>query len=254
MHHHLDVYAYGNALRPLPPAQKLGFALVMLLLAGVGHPGTQMGIVVWMSVWIVGYARIPAGVYGRLVAGMLLFWLSTALILLIQVSPTAPGLPVGGWFLSVSAAGVRQAWLSGWRVLAAGVCLLFIVLTVPFAEVLQVLRRWRLPPLLLDLLLLMYRLIFLLLDEVEAMQLAQRARAGDRTWWRRLYSMGLLVSQLAVRCLRRYQVLQLGLAARGFTGTLRVEVPMTYRASPRYWGEALLGITLLVWVDLYGRT
>ncbi|MEN9272069.1 MAG: hypothetical protein Q6K18_02705, partial [Gloeomargarita sp. DG_1_5_bins_55] len=62
MHHHLDVYAYGNALRPLPPAQKLGFALVMLLLAGVGHPGTQMGIVVWMSVWIVGYARIPAGV------------------------------------------------------------------------------------------------------------------------------------------------------------------------------------------------
>ncbi|MEN9216087.1 MAG: cobalt ECF transporter T component CbiQ [Gloeomargarita sp. HHBFW_bins_162] len=250
MHHDLDVYAYRNALRSLPSAQKLGFALAMVLLALVAHPYTQMLIVAWLSVWIVGYARIPVAVYGRWVGLILLFWLASVPALVVQVSPTAPGLEVGGWFLSLNGAGIMRAWRIGWRALAGGVCLLFIGLTVPFAEVLQVLRRWRFPALLLDLLVLMYRFIFLLLDEVTHLQLAQRARGGDATWRRRLSSTGLLVSQLVVRCLWRYQLFRLGLTARGFTGSIRVEVPVSYRFSPRYCWEAGLGMVVLVLVQL----
>uniref|UniRef100_A0ACD5H414 Uncharacterized protein n=1 Tax=Desertifilum tharense IPPAS B-1220 TaxID=1781255 RepID=A0ACD5H414_9CYAN len=59
MHHHLDAYAYTNRLRPLPPQQKLIFALVVLGIASIAHPATQGLILIWLSVWIVGYARIP---------------------------------------------------------------------------------------------------------------------------------------------------------------------------------------------------
>ncbi len=258
MHHHLDIYAYTNALRPLPPTQKVGFALGMLTLALVGQPLTQGLIGLWMSRWIVGAARIPPAVYGRLLGGILLFWLVSLPPLLVAVAPipavvNTPGIAVGPWWVSLSPTGVTlalRAVLRGW---ATGVCLLFLLLTVPFTELLQVLRRWHLPVTLLDVLLLMYRFIFLALEELVQMQLAQRARGGDRTWRRQIESLGLLVSQLLVRSCQRYQRFCLGLAARGFNGSVQVETPATYRRCCRYEREALVGVMALLGGELYMR-
>jgi len=258
MHHHLDVYAYTNALRPLPPTQKVGFALGMLTLALVGQPVTQGVIGLWMSRWILGAAGIPLAVYGSLVGGMVLFWLASLPALVVEVAPMTsavptPGVAVGAWWVSLSGAGMTLALGIGLRGLATGVCLLFLLLTVPFAELLQVLRGWRLPAILLDILLLMYRFIFLALEELVQMQLAQRARGGDRHWRRRMYSLGLLTSQLVVRSLQRYQGFRLGLAARGFAGSLRVEPLATYRRCRRYEWEVLVGVVALLTGELYLR-
>ncbi|MCS7292742.1 MAG: cobalt ECF transporter T component CbiQ [Gloeomargarita sp. SKYBB_i_bin120] len=258
MHHHLDSYAYRNGLRYLPPSYKLGFALGLLILALMAQPLTQALLALWLSLWTVGYARIPARVYAAWLGIMLLFWALSLPALVIQVVPTPPLRPdvlwgtdvFGSWHVFLSRRGLHLGWTTGLRSLACSSCLLFVLLTTPFADLLRVFRRWHVSPLLLDLLLLMYRLIFLLLDEALTMHVAQRARGGYRNWRRGLQSLALLTGQLWLRTLHRYEQLTLGLAARGWQGQWRVELPATYHLPRRYAIEAVgggLGLLVLEW-------
>jgi cobalt/nickel transport system permease protein len=83
MHHHLDVYTYSNHLRQISPQQKLWFVIAVILIALMTHPITQLLIVVWLGVWTIGYARIPAKVYLNvlMVAGLFLLTSIPALML-----------------------------------------------------------------------------------------------------------------------------------------------------------------------------
>ncbi|WP_240491804.1 CbiQ family ECF transporter T component, partial [Acinetobacter baumannii] len=59
--------------------------------------------------------------------------------------------------------GAQRAGVLFMRSLASVSCLYFILLTVPFTELLAVLRRMKMPVLLTDLLLVMYRFVFVFL-------------------------------------------------------------------------------------------
>jgi cobalt/nickel transport system permease protein len=95
----------------------------------------------------------------------------------------------------------------------------------------------------------MYRFIFLFLDVLTQLQLAQRARGGYRTRQRWMHSAGLLVSQLVVRSLQHYHHFSLALASRGFNGNFQVYSNPSYRYSKRYAIESLVGCVGLVILD-----
>ncbi|MBE9153584.1 cobalt ECF transporter T component CbiQ [Cyanobium sp. LEGE 06143] len=259
MSHRIDALAYGNRLRWLPPGQKLAFAAVLLLLGLVAPPLVQGLISLWLALWIVVYAAIPARLYLPLLLLPLGFAIASLPALLLQAVPldaftaTARGdvwqqlaRPLaGGWMLYVSQQGVGQAALLISRSLAASSCLMFVLLTTPFSELIAVLRRLRLPPLLLELLVLTYGFIFTLMGIASELWVAQQARAGRRGWRQRLKSLGVLVAQLLHRSLASYRGLAMGLAARGFDGELRVLAAERHRGSPRHQREAIAGCALL---------
>ena len=260
MHHHLDAYAYTNHLKQLPPLQKLLFALTTLAIALLAHPLTQAAIFVWLNVWTIGYARIPIKVYGRVLGVVSIFLLTSLPALLINAIAldkitaighnSLGGLVIGNWYLFVSYSGLMQAMEIVMRSLACFSCLLFILFTIPFAELLSILRQCRFPPVLLDLLLLMYRFVFLFLDVATQLHLAQQARGGYRTRQRWMQSVALLAGQLVVRSLQRYQQFSLGLTARGFNGQFQVYSTQSYNYSQRYALESLLGCIGLVIFEL----
>ncbi|OCR02254.1 cobalt ECF transporter T component CbiQ [Oscillatoriales cyanobacterium USR001] len=259
MHHHLDVYTYSNHLRQISPQQKLWFAIAVILIALMTHPITQLLIVVWLGIWTVGYARIPAKVYLNvlMVAGFFLLTSIPALAIdVVAVEQLASvqldqlgGVTIGNWYFFVSHIGLIQAFQIGLRSLACTSCLLFVLFTIPFTDLLQVLRQWRVPILLTELLLLMYRFVFLFLDVVTELQLAQRARGGYRTRQRWMQSVALLVSQLLVRSLQHYQHFTLAMNARGFNGNFQVYSNQSYLYSKRYAIESLVGCIGLVILD-----
>jgi cobalt/nickel transport system permease protein len=160
------------------------------------------------------------------------------------------GVTLGNWYLLISRSGLAQAFQIGLRSLACTSCLLFVLFTIPFTDLLQVLRQWRVPILLTELLLLMYRFVFLFLDVVTELQLAQRSRGGYRTRQRWIQSVGLLVSQLLVRSLQHYQYFTLALTARGFNGSFQVYSSQPYLYSKRYAIESLIGCIGLIILDL----
>lgn len=255
MHHQIDALAYTNRLRYLPPEHKLGFAAVLFALSYGAPAWVQGAIALWLAIWVVGYAKIPAGVYARLLLLPLSFWLISVPALLLGVAAVGNGssLPIdelggislGPVYVYMSRQGWQQAREIFPRTLALTSCLYFLLLTVPFGETLRVLHRLRCPSLVVELLALMYRFIFVLAETATQLVTAQRSRGGYRTWRLRLLSLGLVVSQLLVRTLDSYGQLSLGLQSRGFTGALRVWHSRRHKPSWRYGAEAVAGCLVL---------
>ena len=253
---HIDTLAYTNRLCRLPPAQKLGFALFLLLITYIAPIPVQLLILCWVSVWAVLYAQIPAKIYFRLLWLTAIFWFSSvpALILngvgIVDIglvrSDSLWGWQCGDYYLYVSQHGLIQAGLLGVRTISASACMYLILLTVPFIAMLDILRRLGCPTLLTELLFLMYRFIFILLDTSRELWIAQQARGGYRTWRLWIKSLALLVGQLLQRTLLNYQQVSLSLAARGFNGEFRVWHSRSYQPSRRYTWEAAIGCTILV--------
>lgn len=112
----------------------------------------------------------------------------------------------------------------GWRVFAVvmvrtNLCLLTMILlsnTTPFANLLRVLQRVRVPSLMVTTLALMYRYLFVLADEVGRMSRARASRtfsAQRRLMW---WSLAGIVSQLFIRSTERAERIYAAMCARGW--------------------------------------
>jgi cobalt/nickel transport system permease protein len=252
---YLDTFAYTNQLRSQPPEHKLLFAITVLAIALVSHPPVQIAIAFWMSIWILAYARIPFNIYWRLMAIAMFFLFTSLPALLIgfaDLSNLLPiqsdiiyGIPFGSYYLYLSQNGFTQAGLILTRTISTVSCVYFILFTVPFTEILQTLRCLGLPTILTELLMLMYRFIFIFLSVASELWIAQQARNGYRTRQRWIYSLSLLISQMFHKTLQYYQQFLLSTAARGFKGEFRVWSSRRYHLSQRYAIEAALGCIVL---------
>lgn len=259
----IDTLAYTNQLRQLPPAQKLWFAVFLLLLALVAHAPVQIGILLWLSVWIVIYAGIPPRVYGSMLLGVVTFLVTSLPALILDYTSTlAPAvradalwhMDVWGGYLYLSRQGLFQAVTVGWRSLASTAALFSIVLTIPAIELAHTCKKLGCPPILIELLLLAYRCIFLLLDTAQKMTIAQISRGGYRTRKLAINSLSLLIRQSIVRTASRYRQLTLGVKARGFDGEFRFWQPVAYEYSARYARESIVGCVLLVIGEILYRS
>jgi cobalt/nickel transport system permease protein len=252
----IDTLAYSSRLRQLPPEHKLLFAIALLLITYAARVPVQLAIAGWISIWTVLYAKIPMPVYLRLLAIPIGFWLFSlpALVLngaevsqlpLVQTD-SWQGFTWGGYYFYLSHQGMQQAEALGARAIASTCCIYFVILTIPFTEVLSVFRRMGCPVLLIELMMMMYRFIFVLLQTTHQLWTAQQSRSGYRTWKLWMKSLGLLIGQLLRCTLENYRQVSLTLASRGFTGDFRVCHSRRYFPSKRYSLEAVFGCTILV--------
>lgn len=251
----IDTLAYSSRLRQLPPEHKLLFAIALLLITYVAQVPVQLAIAGWISVWTVIYAGTPASVYLRLLSITAAFWLTSLPALVVSGIDLAHLLSVqadvwqgfswGNYYIYLSQQGVHQAGELGARAIASTACIYFIILTIPFTEILSVLRRIGCPTLLTEMMMMMYRFIFVLLKTARELWIAQQSRGGYRTWKLWMKSLGLLIGQLLRRTLENYRQVSLTLNSRGFTGDFRVCHSRQYQPSRRYSFEALFGCTLL---------
>jgi cobalt/nickel transport system permease protein len=108
-----------------------------------------------------------------------------------------------------------------WREIAmrGGLCLATVILvsnTTPFNEMLRVLRRVRVPALLITTLALMHRYLFVLADEREQMRRAQASRGftrGRRFTW---HALATVACQLFIRASERAERIYDAMCARGW--------------------------------------
>lgn len=112
----------------------------------------------------------------------------------------------------------------GWRlfvllVVRCTLCLLAMILlasTTPFGDLLEVLRKMHVPGLLVTTLALMYRYLFVLVDESQRMRRARASRtfvSDKRRTWR---GLAAVVGQLFVRASVRAERVYAAMCARGW--------------------------------------
>jgi|WetSurMetagenome_2_1015567.scaffolds.fasta_scaffold260526_2 cobalt/nickel transport system permease protein len=104
-------------------------------------------------------------------------------------------------------------------VVKSTLCLFMVIMlsnTTPFSSLLQTLRRIHVPGLLITILALLYRYLFVLIDEAERLNRARASRTfttSRRSRWRILAS---LIGQLFVRSTERAERIYAAMTARGW--------------------------------------
>jgi len=237
----IDRHAWTNRWYRHHPGERLLLAGGGLLLALALPPLTAGPLLcaLMAGATVVG-ARVPARAFLGVMALPAGFLLTSAPFLALSLDLS------DGVRLAYSPAGAAAALTVTLRSLGALSCLACLALTTPVAELVPWLRRVGVPAAVVEIALLIYRLIFIFMERALAGQQAQAARQGYSTRRRSLRSLGLLVATLFQRALERARRLEVGLAARGYVGELRVLTPER-RLSPRRLagiGGLLLAVAL----------
>lgn len=216
----IDHHAWTNRWAGWHPAEKGLPAGGLLLLTLFLPPLTTAPLVlVSMALATVYGAGVPWRALLDVLAAPAGFLLAGAPFLAVSMDFTH------GFDLHLSSEGLWLALVTTVRALAAMSCLAFLILTTPVTDWVASLRRVGVPAGVIELILLIYRLIFVFFERAVTGHQAQTARLGYSRVDRSVRSLGLLAGNLFQRSLVQAHRLEIGLAARGYTGELRVLTP-----------------------------
>lgn len=123
---------------------------------------------------------------------------------------------LGGWTLTPNSEGITQGTLTGSRVLGAVGVLLLLSIVTPAHEIFRTLRWCRMPKVWVEIAMLMYRYIFVFLDEATDMMAAQRVRLGYSNFRCSLSSASRLIGAVFVRSIEQSFRTHEAMIARGY--------------------------------------
>ena len=216
----IDHYAWTNRWRNRHPAEKLLPAVSLLMLTLILPPLIIGPLVLAGATLATVYgAGIPLRTWLNVLALPAGFLLAGVPFLAVSLDFTQ------GFSLHFSPDGLRLALDTIVRALAAVSCLSFLTLTTPLVDWVPLLRRVGIPAGIVELILLVYRLIFVFAERALTGRQAQTARLGYSRPDRSVRSLGLLAGNLFQRSLEQARRLEIGLAARGYAGDLNVLQP-----------------------------
>src|SRR3989304_4075106 len=125
-------------------------------------------------------------------------------------------IPVLHW--TGHAEGLSRGLLIMWRVVAGSSLVLFLSMSTPTNRLFTAAAWFKTPRILVELALLIYRYIFVLLDEVTTMRDAQRVRLGYHNWRQSISSFSVLGGSLILRAYDRAGRVFDAMLVRGYTG------------------------------------
>jgi cobalt/nickel transport system permease protein len=202
------------------PFARLGGLLVLLALAG-GVP---------LRAWLIRLLPLAP------------FLLSTLFLLFVRPEPGGLGHPPP--WPAEPLEGVARAAGVGARMLTIGGVMALLAASTPFDEILRALRAFRVPAAVVQSLELLFRYLFLLLDEGARMRRAYASRGGV---WRpgalARQSLGALVGMLFVRSYGRGERVHRAMQARGYEEHVRPPID-PWPAPAQLAGAAALGLLI----------
>jgi cobalt/nickel transport system permease protein len=202
MHHDfIDRYSrLDSPLHRLGAGLKLASGLAVILvtvICPITYP-YPFPVVAGMQLAAIATSRIPPGFFMRRLLLFEPFILAIAALTLLQ--------PDG--FVIFSSVLVKST--------LSLVTVIILSNTTPFSEVLAVFRRARVPALFVTLLALMYRYVFILIDEIERMKVARDSRTFTNKGSRRWSLLALMLGQLFIRTSERAERVYAAMCARGW--------------------------------------
>ena len=249
----IDKLSYQSKLRYVNASEKLVYALLTLMLCVLSR-SVKVAVLVFAvnGVLTVGKGGIPFFRYIKLLMIPLAFLAAGTAAVMINVSRTpmdAFALPAGEWYITGSCEGIRRGLRLCVTALSAVSSLYFLSLNTVMTDILCACRKLHFPSLLTELMLLIYRFIFVLFETASSITVSQQSRLGNRSFKTRIRSFGKLGSSLFILALKRSGALYDAMESRCYDGSIRV----LSREQPAKAGEiaviALYGAVLvLVWL------
>jgi cobalt/nickel transport system permease protein len=253
MDNNLDYYAHNNGLRNVNTTFKLLFALCTLTICVASpSPLIPLFIFILVPIILIFKAQISFKFYFKFISIPFCFALITFLYMALFFGVNDPWIYLGSLGpleLTIFRDGIQMGFLVFSRMLGAFSCLLFLAFTTPMTEIFSLLHRLRIPPIMVELSMLMYRFIFLFLDETEKMHQSQKTRLGYSNWKNSLRCWGMLGGNLFIRTWFQGEKLQMAMESRGYNGTLKTMNEIEFPGSKNI--ILLVSFELLLLASIY---
>lgn len=222
----IDKYAYTNRLKDFNPMAKFIFAIGALIIALLmNNIYINLGIFMIMIFLTTVVAKIPLNKYFRIMTIpfiFLIFGIITILFSISSVDVFVLKIKVFNRYLGVTYESLRNSLNLIMRVLASISSTFFLALTTPLNSIIGVLKRLKISNTLIELLVLVYRAIFIFLEESQDIIRAQEMKFGYSNIKNSHRSITLLIKSLIIRVLIRYKDMVISLDSKLYDGEFKI--------------------------------
>ncbi|CEH35819.1 cobalt ECF transporter T component CbiQ [Romboutsia lituseburensis] len=205
----IDKYAYTNSLTEINPKIKGSIGLIFLIISmAFKNIFCLISIITFMSSLIVFLAKIDLKSYLKLVKIPMYFLIMGVLINLINISFDSKGLIYSLNIMSLNIGISNKSIITSvhilFRAIACLTCIYFFILTTPFNQIIFLLKKLHISDTVIELSMLVYRFIFIFLEEVSDIRKSQQLRFGYINLKTSYNSIGILGNMLFKRMMKRY--------------------------------------------------
>ncbi|WP_347709086.1 cobalt ECF transporter T component CbiQ [Clostridium sp. C8-1-8] len=223
----IDKLAYISALRNESPIEKFLFSMMTLILClGLNNPLISLIVLISMSIALVCKGKLDLKTYIRLMLLPCTFLVIGVITIAINIVDGSKAALVIFHFKSLTFGctmdSLRAAGEISLKALASVACLYFLILTTPVFEILIVLRKLKCPKLFVELMGLIYRFIFVILDRANMIFISQNSRLGYSNIRLGYNSLGKLVASLFISSYKKSQDVYMAMEARGYMGEINL--------------------------------
>ena len=222
----IDKLCYASRLRKKNGTVKFAYSILTLLICVVTRSPAAAVVTLLLNAFLtIKKGGVSSRKYLHFMTVPLVFLLLSTLAILFHISREPMDLfavALGSRYLTGSREGLLYALQLILTALSSVSCLYFLSMTTPMPDILNVLHRLHCPRLLGELMLLIYRYIFVLMETAGNIRISQQSRLGNKDYVTSVKSFGALGSVLMMRAISRSKALYDAMEARCYDGTICV--------------------------------
>lgn len=248
----IDVYAYNSKINHWNPAVKIGIALMMLLLCILLDNLYVSALVILLSAYLtVGLGEMPGREYVKLLSLPVAFLVIGSVVIAFNFSDVEQGL-AGFWtpftYVFVTPESLSTV-LHLWGKAFGGVSAMFMMsLSTPSNEIFSVLRKCKVPALVIELMNMIYRFVFVMVDTFVRMNNSAESRMGYVNFKTSLNTFGNIASNLLVVSLKKGGVYYDAMESRCYDGDLLFwEEEKSITSEQIFYSGGILTLIIVVW-------
>ena len=200
----------------------IGTLIIVIWINNIYVDLLMFGIMFVMTTFI---AQIPVRVYLKLYILPGIFLLFSIIPILINVGKTdifLYSIKIGRRYFGIGNDTINTSLITAFRALACISSTYFLALTTPINQLIKIFKGLKIPNSMIELLILIYRFIFIFLEEGKEIYMAQEMKFGYYGTKNSFKSFALLVKCLFIRVLLRYEDMIIALESKLYNGEFKI--------------------------------
>lgn len=219
----IDNCAYLNNIKDVNPLIKLGITFIGVIASMLTqNANIHILIMLFMTALILFIARVDMKLYIKCLKIPIIFLIIGIGLNLINISFENKdyifNVNILGLYIGTTEFAVKSSVNILLRAMSCIISIYFLILTTPFNQLIIVLKKLYIPHTLIELMILIYRFIFIFIEEAEEIYKSQQLKFGYTNLRTSYNSMSLLIKTLFFRMMRRYEDMSISLDIKLYDG------------------------------------
>ncbi len=220
----IDFYAYASKIRHWNAEFKVYLSVLTLVFCiTFNSPYVSIAVIIGMAYLTVIKGELPLIEYLSILAIPITFILLSTFTIAIDFSKQPIGqynLYLGFCYVFTSTVQLKKMIFLILKIFAAISALQMMTLSTPTSEIIYVLRKAHIPKLIVELMSLIYRYIFILMDVFTKMKNSAKSRQGYCDFKTSCYTFGSIASNMLIISLRKANAYYDAMESRCYDGDL----------------------------------